>query len=113
MAHYFARHHWEKDALIAIPAALPTSKTLDYSPGMYEIGVREMRAAGLVFSDGIADDARTWLIVLETADGPAYWVGLNNFHVITRYNRSPLYAMAAYQLSTAIHQARNAHAAAP
>jgi membrane-bound lytic murein transglycosylase B len=34
--------------------------------------------------------------------GSEYWVGYHNFHVITRYNRSPKYALAAYQLSQAI-----------
>ena len=39
------------------------------------------------------------LIELQAAQGPEYWVGLQNFYVITRYNRSPLYAMAVYQLA--------------
>jgi len=111
VAHYFARHHWEKGGLIAVPAALPAGKTLDYPPGMQEVSVADLRAAGLVFSAGVPDDARSWLIVLQTADGPDYWVGLNNFYVITRYNRSPLYAMAAYQLSAAIRQAHEAERA--
>jgi membrane-bound lytic murein transglycosylase B len=35
-------------------------------------------------------------------DGPEYRVGFNNFYVITRYNRSPMYAMAVYDLGQAI-----------
>jgi membrane-bound lytic murein transglycosylase B len=34
--------------------------------------------------------------------GSEYWVAHHNFHVITRYNRSPKYALAAHQLSQAI-----------
>ena len=42
------------------------------------------------------------LLKLDQANGPEFWVILNNFYVITRYNRSPLYAMAVYQLSEQI-----------
>jgi membrane-bound lytic murein transglycosylase B len=33
-----------------------------------------------------------------------YWVGYHNFFVITRYNRSLKYAMAAFQLSLEIRR---------
>ncbi len=38
------------------------------------------------------------LIELEALDGKEYFLGLNNFYVITRYNHSDHYAMAVHQL---------------
>jgi membrane-bound lytic murein transglycosylase B len=46
------------------------------------------------------------LVELETETGKEYWIAFNNFYVITRYNRSPLYAMAVYQLAQAIRELR-------
>jgi membrane-bound lytic murein transglycosylase B len=34
--------------------------------------------------------------------GSEYWIGYNNFRVVTRYNRSAKYALVAHQLSQAI-----------
>ncbi|PZR59006.1 MAG: lytic murein transglycosylase B, partial [Stutzerimonas stutzeri] len=34
------------------------------------------------------------------------WLGLPNFYVITRYNRSVMYAMAVHQLSQLLADAR-------
>ena len=40
----------------------------------------------------------------ETDDGKEYWVGLDNFYAIMRYNPRTKYAMAVYQLSEAIRE---------
>jgi len=42
------------------------------------------------------------LLTLEGSEGTEHWIGFKNFYVITRYNRSPLYAMSVFQLAQAI-----------
>jgi membrane-bound lytic murein transglycosylase B len=51
------------------------------------------------------------LLMLEEKDddgveGASYRIACHNFYVLTRYNRSRLYATAVYELATAIRLAR-------
>ncbi len=66
----------------------------------------DIRKSGIRFDDSLADGAAAKLIELEQKNGPEYWVGLQNFYVITRYNHSALYAMAVYQLAEEIRARR-------
>jgi membrane-bound lytic murein transglycosylase B len=54
----------------------------------------------------LPSDRGAALIRLEGADGPEFWVALDNFYVITRYNRSQNYATAVHQLAEEIRALR-------
>jgi membrane-bound lytic murein transglycosylase B len=69
--------------------------------------VEEFAAAGVQTEEPIDAQLAAALISLDGDSGREHWLGFNNFYVITRYNRSPLYAMAAHQLAQAIVKRRN------
>lgn len=105
VANYFARHRWRPGHAVVIPAVMPDDAPGEVQPDS-PLPAGELRETGLVFSVGVEADRTVRPIRLEQTDGEEWWLGLHNFHVITRYNHSPLYAMAAWQLSQAILRER-------
>lgn len=116
IANYFARHKWRGDGPVAIP--------VDIAPGSDEDRLSTMANASLDLTHTLAsmaalgvhargDEAehldpqrKVALFKLAAEDGDEYWLGLHDFHVITRYNRSHLYAFAVHELSRAIKAKR-------
>ncbi|HYW02387.1 MAG TPA: lytic murein transglycosylase B [Gammaproteobacteria bacterium] len=106
IANYFARHGWRKGQPIVLrarPGSADAGKLSD-GPLKPHTTVAALRKAGIeIDADGDGKDP-AFLFALTEKQGKGYWVGLHNFYVITRYNHSPLYAMAVYQLSRAIRK---------
>ena len=70
--------------------------------------VGSLRKKGVRFETRLPADAPAMLIVAQGKDGPVLRVGFNNFYVITRYNRSTMYAMAVHELGAAVQDAMRA-----
>ncbi|WP_421159564.1 lytic murein transglycosylase B [Aeromonas dhakensis] len=107
VANYFAEHQWHWGESAVEPALIglaPVGTLLGPAPELTQTWA-ELAAAGIELATPLAPDTPVKLLALEQADGPEYWVARHNFYVITRYNRSPLYAMAVHQLSQAIQDA--------
>ncbi len=108
VANYMHKHGWALGAPVVIRASVSGdayNAVLDKGLKAHT-AMKQLQQAGITPSTPLPDAALAALVTLENKDGPGYWLALNNFYVITRYNRSPLYAMAVYQLSEEIRQAR-------
>ena len=106
---YLARHGWQRGQPIASAATLKHSLKPGFNVGgkrplVPSSTVEQLEAAGVKPLETLDPKARAALIELDR-DGPEYWITLENFYAITRYNHSNLYALAAVELSRAIASA--------
>lgn len=109
-ANYFKQHGWTADEPVVARATVEGER---HSAGLTEglepvKNAAELRQLGWQWhsDQNMADDTAVTAFRLDGADGDEYWVGLPNFYVITRYNRSVMYAMAVHQLAEQLAQAR-------
>ncbi|HXH02325.1 MAG TPA: lytic murein transglycosylase B [Candidatus Competibacteraceae bacterium] len=108
IANYLARNGWRNGEGVTAPATVAGPGYRDLLSAYSDLKPRysygQLRRLGVDSGARAADRAPALLLELAGETGPEYWVGFHNFYVITRYNRSPLYAMAAYQLGQEIRQ---------
>ncbi|MBM0108488.1 lytic murein transglycosylase B [Steroidobacter sp. S1-65] len=103
VSNYLYENGWANGQQILAAATLnnPDMSRFDVKLALNET-VQSLRDKGVKFETELPPDAPAMLIVGQGKDGPVYRVGFNNFYVITRYNRSPMYAMAVHDLGEAI-----------
>jgi len=104
VANYFVANHWQRGEPITFQvSANGEGYKKALSKGVKpDTTVGQLRKLGVDIPTKLSDKENAKLLSYPLIDGEELWLGLHNFYVITRYNHSPLYAMAAYQLSQAI-----------
>lgn len=113
VAKYFIDHGWQPGGPVTDRA-----RARDGAVEPERDGFRPIHSVGSLAEAGFPIDAArdpatpATLVRLEGEAGSESWVTYQNFFVITRYNRSPLYAMAVHQLSQAIAERHRAGVAA-
>lgn len=103
VGRFLEQHGWQAGQAIAVPAA--TNGTPD--PALIQAGIRPSLKAGDLAAQGVRADidpqGTVALIDLVSPNKETeYWLGFENFYVITRYNRSTFYAMSVFQLGEEI-----------
>jgi len=104
VANYLKVHGWRAGEPVMVAADVSGADLggLEFGKLALSETVGSLRKRGVRFEAALPGDAPAVLIQLAGAEGPEYRVGFTNFHAITRYNRSQLYASAVNDLADAI-----------
>ena len=129
VANYFQRHGWRGEGPVAVlvevegehaDSAANEGLAPNYDVAeLRRLGVRVDALADdalrddTLRDDALRDDAKAALFRMEGNNGPEYWLGLHDFYVITRYNRSAMYALAVLQLAQELRKRMGPAASAP
>ncbi len=110
VANFLAKHGWKSGAPVMSAAVLEGDAYRGLIDGavLPKIRMDALRAAGVRASDGapaIPDDMLGVLIELDTPTRASeFRIGFHNFWVLTRYNRSALYASAVADFAAALRE---------
>lgn len=102
VANYFIEHGWQPGEQVVVRADIKSvaqaeqglSDSLDP-----KITVQQLKKLGWTPRSTLSKKTKVTAFHLDAEKGSEYWIGLANFHAITRYNRSVMYAMAVNELA--------------
>ena len=106
VGNFLKEHGWQAGGEVAFEAKLSGEAWRAMADGSVDPkhSLEELRKAGVELPEP-AGDAQAALVELETPERPSeYRVGLQNFYVLTRYNRSAFYASAVHDLAQALRK---------
>jgi membrane-bound lytic murein transglycosylase B len=101
VANYYKLHGWRAGEAVAVPAEVDPGSAVELlALGIKpQLKVSELMRRGVSPAAPVEEGPEAALITAESETGPNYWLVLNNFYVITRYNRSINYALVVDELA--------------
>ena len=105
VANYLREYGWIKGAPIAVRAKIDLEACAGDTTTPRPISA--WQADGIVADDPVNQSETARLMDFTIQDGKEFWLALNNFDVITRYNNSDFYAMSVFQLAEALKAAHH------
>ena len=107
VANYLKSHGWKSGESIVVSASASTADVSDLLTDSVKphLSLREFDRRGITPATTPSDELAA-LFELEGESAKEYWLALNNFYVIMRYNPRTKYAMAVVSLAEAIRDAR-------
>jgi membrane-bound lytic murein transglycosylase B len=111
VGNFLMQHGWRPGEPVAARANVEGDELRPLVAAGVKPGFRleDLRALGVATPTDAPPETLCSLIELQTAGLPSdWWVGFENFFVLTRYNRSSFYAVSVLELSRAIRAALQA-----
>jgi membrane-bound lytic murein transglycosylase B len=107
VANYYRKFGWREDEPVAVAVNLSGGEADAPVTGGLKprIKVAEFRKRGVVPLTTVDDELMAQLFAVALENGQEYWLGFNNFYVITRYNPSVNYALAVLELARELRAA--------
>ncbi len=106
-ANYYREYGWQHGAPVVLRAgAFDNTQQFLQREIKPQTTLAEFQSALVTVRETLPAGTLATLFTLEAEDGLQYWLGLNNFYVITRYNRSVFYAMTVHLLGQEILRRR-------
>ena len=104
VANYLSKHGWIRNQQIITSARLGDkwNNKIPKNTLTPKDSIKSLYEKGVIFSTTLNNNEKSQLLTLEGLSEKEFWVGFHNFFVITRYNRSVMYALAVYQLGQEI-----------
>lgn len=100
VANYFSQHGWKVGDSVAHPVTVKNRSIVKEKNALKPYAtINQFKKQGVAVDQVLDESQEATLLKLEGKKGDEYWIGLNNFYVITRYNHNEMYAMAVFQLS--------------
>jgi membrane-bound lytic murein transglycosylase B len=103
VANYFVANGWQKGEPVT-SRAVHDPATVAFAPDDFtpKYTLAELEQKGYRPKVSLGREINGSLLSLDGPQGTEDWIVFQNFYSITRYNRSPMYALAVYQLAEAI-----------
>lgn len=104
VGNYFRQFQWQTGMAIAAPvtASGDQYKSILNDGLKADLRLARLESLNLKLSQPLPLADKVKILELEQGQSKELWAVTDNFYCLTRYNHSPLYAMAVYQLSESI-----------
>jgi len=108
IGNYYRSFGWRAGEPVAVRAEISAAGAEAVNNEAVEprVTVADLQQRGLKPLTPVAGTMLAAPFSVEAKDGKQYWLGLNNFYVITRYNRSINYALAVHELAQELRAAK-------